>query len=287
MNRTDHFYSMDKRVMKTEYNSNSTNYPPLNYTYYYIQKDKKSKIKITNQKYASFLHKLLDEDHPKKKISGQMSKASNNFSSRNKNFFSKTKSVHSLSKANYANYDLSNSSYKKRTTKPKLSQNNELDCLSQEKHLKKLYGYDQSFFKIKRLVKSNKKINLKKYQDNIVKISGKHLSKENMMRFINELKEIRTTAEVVKPLPPVNFPALIIHTLKENEEDKKTNNNKRYSEMDDYEKELYKIKETDKKNKILYKRDINMKKIFKIYDLMPQYLVDAIKKNKSKIYTKI
>ena len=216
-----------------------------------------------------------------------MSKASNNFSSRNKNFFSKTKSVHSLSKANYANYDLSNSSYKKRTTKPKLSQNNELDCLSQEKHLKKLYGYDQSFFKIKRLVKSNKKINLKKYQDNIVKISGKHLSKENMMRFINELKDIRTTAEVVKPLPPVNFPALIIHTLKENEEDKKTNNNKRYSEMDDYEKELYKIKETDKKNKILYKRDVNMKKIFKIYDLMPQYLVDAIKKNKSKIYTKI
>ena len=281
--RNNYSSSMNKIVMRTEYNNNSNPYQNNSY-YYYFQKDKKSKIKITNQKYASFLHKLLDEDLPKKKFFTKISKASNNLTSRNKNFLLKTKSVNSLSKTNV---EFNSSLYKKTTTKPKIINNNDLDCISQEKHLKKLYGYDESFFKVKKLIKSNKKINLKKYQDNIVKISGRHLSKENMMRFINELKGIRTSAEIVKPLPPINFPALIIHTLKESETTKKENTNKKYSEMDDYEKELYKIKETNKKSKILYKRDLNMKGLFKIYDLMPQYLVDAVKKNKNKIYTKI
>ena len=53
------------------------------------------------------------------------------------------------------------------------------------------------------------------YQNNILKVSKKNLSRDNLIRLYTELQNIKTEANIIKPLPPVNFPALLIYSFKE------------------------------------------------------------------------
>ena len=64
---------------------------------------------------------------------------------------------------------------------------------------------------------------------------------------------------MIKPLPPINYTALIIHSFKEIDSKEKHRQmisfeNKRLKEMDDYEKELYFIKKSNgfKRAKVIY-----------------------------------
>ena len=87
------------------------------------------------------------------------------------------------------------------------------------------------------------------YQNNILKVSKKNLSRDNLIRLYTELQNIKTEANIIKPFPPVNFPALLIYSFKEVEgkENHRTilsyekKEIKRYGE---YEKELYQIKKS-------------------------------------------
>ena len=90
---------------------------------------------------------------------------------------------------------------------------------------------------------------------------------------------------MIKPLPPINFPALVIHSFKEvddREKHKKSISfeNKKIKEMDEYEKELYDIK---KSNVFKKSRYVNNKRLYKIFEILPEHVVEAVFKNKNKI----
>ena len=90
---------------------------------------------------------------------------------------------------------------------------------------------------------------------------------------------------MVKPLPPINFRNLILHSFKE-VEDNENNvqkiplSQKKYEEMDDYEKELYKIK---KSNSYKWVKPVKIRQIYKIYEILPEHVVDLLYKDKNKI----
>ena len=152
--------------------------------------------------------------------------------------------------------------------------------------LNALYGYDKNFLESKKYLLKSKDIRvLEKYQNDILKISQRNLSKDHMIKLFTELQSIKKTADLVKPLPPINYPALILHSFKEAEDRKKrisklTFEDKKYTDLDDYEKELYKIKKSN-----LFKREkvIRNKRIYKIYEILPEHVIDTVYKNKNKI----
>ena len=292
-------HSIKKYILRNE---NTNTYSPKFTCYYIINKEKKTRIRITNQKYASFLHRLLDEDvQPLKNSQNIVLKTSQNYSrNRQSNIsISRTKNSTDISTPHKKESKIKNLkvkiSPKKSASKQKIKviissnknikhpENNKFDYIKQEKHLQKLYGNDKTFSKIKNLIKRRKSLDLKKYQDNIIKISGNHLSKNSMKRFISELNGIRKSAEMIKPLPPINFPLLIIHSLKENEnKEKKQIENKRYAEMGEYQKEINKIKRSSIKDKVLFRRNEN-NELFKSYNCVPEYIINALTKSKNKV----
>ena len=283
-------------------NDNIQNYNPQYTCYYFIDKEKKKRIRIINQKYATFLHRLLDENIPSLKNNQYKTiKSSKNYSRNKQNniFISRTKnstdfSIYSKNESQITNLKLKispkKSPSKQKNIIPPISsestkkpEGKKFDYISKNKYLQKLYEFDKIFSKIKSLIKRRKNLDLKNYQENIVKISGDHLSRKNMMKFISELNKIRKNAEMVQPLPPINFPALIINSLKENEnKEKKEIQNKIYTEFYGCEKGKHKIKQTTKKNKIIFRRNEN-NGFFKSYNCLPGYLVNSITKSKIKL----
>ena len=243
-------------------NDNIQNYNPQYTCYYFIDKEKKKRIRIINQKYATFLHRLLDENIPSlKNYQYNTIKSSKNYSRNKQNNISISRTKNSTDFSTYSKNEsqITNLKLKISPKKSPSKQKNiippvpskstkkpggkKFDYISKDKYLQKLYEYDKNFSKIKNLIKRRKNLDLKKYQENIVRISGDHLSRKNMMKFISELNEIRKNAEMIKPLPPINFPALIINSLKENEnKEKKELQNKIYTEFFGYEKGKHKIK---------------------------------------------
>ena len=288
-------HSNRKNILNNEY---TQNYTPRYTCYYIVNKEKKTRLKITNQKYATYLHRLLDDDFPSLRKSQRLIlKNSRKFSRNRKNNNSISKTVNSTNfstpskketkiknlkikispKKSYSKQKIKILSTSNKNTK--YTENKKFDFNRHEKILQKFYEYDKTFSKIKNLIKRKKSLDLKKYQDNFVKLSQNHLSKNNMMRFISELNEIRKSAEMIKPLPPINLPALIINSLKENEnKEKKDVENKRYAEAEKYEKEMYKIRQSNKKRSVLFRRNEN-KGLFKSYNCFPEYIVNTPKKN--------
>jgi hypothetical protein len=149
-----------------------------------------------------------------------------------------------------------------------------------------LYGYDKDFIRSKRnLLKSKDIINLEHYQNDILKVSLRNLSKDHMIKLFTELQSIKRAADMVKPLPPINYPALILHSFKELE-NKRRNifkisfEDKKLEDMDDYEKEIYQIKKSN-----LFKREkvVRNKRIYKIYEILPEHVIDTVYRKRNKV----
>ena len=152
--------------------------------------------------------------------------------------------------------------------------------------LNALYGYDNSFIKYKKyLLKEKDFIGLDNYHNDILKVSQRNLSKDHMIKLFTELQSIKKNADLVKPLPPINYPALILHSFKE-VEDRKNHiskvplENKKFKDMDEYEKELYKIKKSNGFKRVKIERN---KRLYKIYEILPEHVVNVLYKNKNKI----
>ena len=148
--------------------------------------------------------------------------------------------------------------------------------------LAKLYGYNEQFENETKQVKRNKKnTNIENYQNKILKLSSHmNLSRDNMATLYSNLNTIKRTSENVKPLPPINYPALITHSCLQSERKGKTKKSfglfsqKKFNEMDDYEKELYGINlSKHKKNTFSNDKD---KRIMKLHEILPEYLIQAL-----------
>ena len=148
--------------------------------------------------------------------------------------------------------------------------------------LDKMYGYNKQFLNKTRKIKRNKKnTNIEKYQNKILKLSCANLSRDNIAILYSNLNKIKRETEDVKPLPPINYPALITHSCLQSERKEKykkslgiSNYQKKLNEMDDYEKELYCIKlSKHKKNDFNNEKD---KRIIKLHEILPEYLIQAL-----------
>ena len=151
--------------------------------------------------------------------------------------------------------------------------------------LNALYGYDKNFVQSKKnLLKKKDLVGLENYQNDILKVSQRNLSKDNMYKLFTELESIKKNAEMVKPLPPINYPALIIHSFKE-VEDKRRNKSKipledkKLKDMDEYEKELFHIKKGNSFKRVKIERN---KRLYKIYEILPEHVVNTLYRNKNK-----
>ena len=152
--------------------------------------------------------------------------------------------------------------------------------------LNALYGYDKIFVQSKRYLKKEKLLlDLENYQDDILKVSQRNLSKDHLIKLYTELKSIKSNAEMVKPLPPINYPALILHSCNEDKKDRRKNkskmnfDNKKFKELDDYEKELYEIK---KSNEFKRAKIVRNKRLYKIYEILPEHVIDVLYKKRNK-----
>ena len=90
---------------------------------------------------------------------------------------------------------------------------------------------------------------------------------------------------MIKPLPPINFPALVVHSFKEVDDKVRhratlSYENKKLKDMDEYEKELYQIQ---KSNYFKRAKIVRNKKLYKILEVLPEHVVDVVFKNKNKI----
>ena len=160
----------------------------------------------------------------------------------------------------------------------KLKQNRELF----RSNLNKLYGYNNKFLFYNSKLKKGKFDNLQKYQEDILRVSSINLSKDNMLKLFTDLKSIRINSEQAKPLPPINFKALIHHSIDENKEKKQFGikiHSKKFSQMDEYEKEMYMIKTNSRHEKL---NNSSNKLLYKMYEILPEHVVESVYGKKRK-----
>lgn len=152
--------------------------------------------------------------------------------------------------------------------------------------LNKLYGIDKVFNQKKMSLKKYKKqnsVSLEKYQDKIMEINQYNLCDDNMNGLYKRLKHLRINTEDAKPLPPVNFSALIHYSFeKEREKKKKIYSKpwlgtKKTEPTNDYERELEKVTKLKHSIKINRREDMAM---YKILDILPVHVKEALIKNK-------
>lgn len=150
-------------------------------------------------------------------------------------------------------------------------------------NLDKIYGINKKFLFYNAKLKKDKSNDLEKYQDNILRASSINLSKENMLKLSSNLKSIKINCEQIKPLPPINFRTLINHSLDEKIRKKTFGlkaNQKKFKDMDDYEKEVFMIKTNMRHEKL---NSSNNKLIYKMYEILPEHVVDTLYAKKNKI----
>ena len=149
-------------------------------------------------------------------------------------------------------------------------------------NLNRLYGYNNRFLFYNAKLKKEKWNNLEKYQEDILRVSSINLSKDNMLKLFSDLKTIRINSEQAKPLPPINFKALVHHSLDENNTKKKFGiraQNKKFSQMDEYEKEMFMIKTNSRHEKL---NNSSNKLLYKMYEILPEHVVDSVYGKKRK-----
>ena len=266
------------------------------------EEDEETKKQRKREEYTNFLIKLLTEtDTPKRKIMKKAFKL--NPISLSKTSLDRSTSVKSLATQE------SNSIIKKKYFTPKEpkkkkllkgSENKEKKVnkkniilneikLKQSKrkqffhkNLDKLYGYNKKFLFYNAKLKKQKWNNLEKYQDDILRVSAINTSKDYMMKLSSDLKTIRINSEQTKPLPPINFRALVHHSLDQNKRKKIYGikaNNRNINQMDEYEKEMYDIKTSFRHRRL----NLNTNKfIYKMYEILPEHVVDTLYIKKGK-----
>ena len=198
--------------------------------------------------------------------------------------------LNDINKTNYKTFKINCYNYKNNNyinnSSSKQDKNNKSTKIKNKNILNKLYGYNKKYiFSKSNILKKKHLIKLDNYQNNILKISQKKLSRENLIRLYTELKTIKADAEMIKPLPPINYPALVIHSFKEVEDKEKhkltkSYENKKLKEMDDYEKELFNIKKSNGYKKVAFTKN---KRIYKIFEILPEHVINVVFRNKNKI----
>ena len=266
------------------------------------EEDEETKKQRKREEYTNFLIKLLTEtDTPKRKIMKKGFKL--NPISLSKTSLDRSTSVKSLATQE------SNSNIKKKYFTPKEpkkkkllkgSENKEKKVnkkniilneikLKQSKrkqffhkNLDKLYGYNKKFLFYNAKLKKQRWNNLEKYQDDILRVSAINTSKDYMMKLSSDLKTIRINSEQTKPLPPINFRALVHHSLDQNKRKKIYGikaNDRNINQMDEYEKEMYDIKTSFRHRRL----NLNTNKfIYKMYEILPEHVVDTLYIKKGK-----
>ena len=301
-------YKSNLPKKKINYNPFNTNYiPNIKKVSTSTDKNQSQKINQINKKYSIQINTLknmisyTDRDNPKQNNEKMPMKIIKTFNSTEYNNDNKMKKK-------YKSFDLSsniNSNEKLIQTikkimeenKKNLSKSKQLKSLKNKKmirsvnnlnkmRLNALYGYDKNFLDSKKsLLKKKELIGLGNYQNDLLKVAQRNLCKDHMFKLFTELQSIKKNADMVKPLPPINYPALIIHSFKE-VDDKKTHKtkialeNKKYKDMDDYEKELYNIRKSNAFKRVKIERN---KRMYKIYEILPEHVVETLYKNKNKI----
>ena len=243
--------------------------------------------------FENFLYFLSLDSPNKEKTSNLKTKTSFQSTSKTKNKFEiKITNPNTLTSISE---EKNNKSKKFSLTMPKIKNENKNKNSKKEKpnnifksvqfrttNLNKLYGYNKKFNTFKENLKKSKDSELEKYQDDILRLSSLNLCRDNLLKLYTDLRNLRLNSEEVKPLPPINFKSLIRHSL---EKRKKIKNigylprSKKYKDMDEYEKEMYKIKVNSKHEKFRS----NNKFLYKMYEILPEYLVDQIYVKKKKL----
>ena len=147
------------------------------------------------------------------------------------------------------------------------------------KRFNKLYGLNEHFLKTLKAVKHEKnEFDLPDYQ-NLLLNASTNLSRENILRLYTKFKSLKSMTDTIHPLPPVNFDAIYRHSYRENEKKvrqslKNEINNKQ--ELDEFELEQANIN----KGKYLRLTKENPA-MFKIYQILPEHVIDALYKKKN------
>ena len=276
--------------------------------------------------YTELLIQMLENYHPKSifnnskiKNTSKISYTTHNNSSMNQFNGSRTATCPNTSQNKNAEFPNFNSSKKHTIENYKTSYHSkklrntksmEMSKLSMSQRAKnklsKVYKYENYFMKNKERVINSKDVDLEQYQENLLKLSGNTFCKDNMVRLYTELKNLRNNTETIKPLPPINFPALIRYTVEKNKINlinsshrrggkNKINNIKekmrsKYNtwssdnDVDEYEKELQLIKKSNKSGKYYKYVNPNYQKYeMQKYALLPEYLVESLMKRKKEI----
>ena len=304
---TNTIYKSNLPKMKINYNPFNTNYiHNIKKVSISADKSQNQNSNPRNKKYSLHINALknlisyTDRDNPKQnneKISLKNIKAFNSTQFNNKNNIKKKyksfdlinlnsnailiQNIKNIIEENAKNLKISKNLKNLKNKKLIRSVNN-----LNKMRLNALYGYDKKFIQSKKFLLKNKDLTgLENYQNDILKVAQRNLCKDHMFKLFTELQSIKKNAEMVKPLPPINYPALIIHSFKEVDDRKmhKTKislENKKYKDMDDYEKELYNIRKSNSFKRVKIERN---KRMYKIYEILPEHVVDTLYKNKNKI----
>ena len=176
---------------------------------------------------------------------------------------------------NYITIKINNYNYKNNYNSANKNDKEKKNKMSKDKNvtiLSKLYGYNKKYvFSKSNILQKKHLFELDKYQKKILKISKRKLSREHLIKLYTDLQTIKTEAEMIKPLPPINYPALIVHSFKEVDCKEKhipmiSFDNKRLDEMDDYEKELFSIKKSYGFKRAKF---VKNKRLNKILEILP------------------
>ena len=124
-------------------------------------------------------------------------------------------------------------------------------------------------------MKTEHNLSLSEYQSRLLNISS-NLSRDNLLKLYTELKTIKNSIEVVKPLPPVNFKKIIEHSKKEFRRKNRIVLKGR-EEKDAFEIEMENCKKNSKRK--LKKED---PALIKAFSILPEYLVNVLVKKKRK-----
>lgn len=151
--------------------------------------------------------------------------------------------------------------------------------------LDKLYGIDPLFNKRMKIAKRNKKVTLEEYQAKTFKIlSNNDIGKTELNDLAYNLKNLRLQSDSVSPLPPINLNIIYDHVYRSNSDRNKKINKMTIKQLikksnepkDEFEKEEKLIKQ------MMSYKPIQRGKRNKAFDILPEYLKDALSKRFNK-----
>ena len=175
--------------------------------------------------------------------------------------------------------------YERNKLKPLQNKKNTIRLSMKEKRKKifnKIYGLDDDYYNSLINLKKNKNLSLIEHQNKIIQLSS-NLGKQNLQKLNKELRNIRIDSSLVCPLPPLNYRALVEHSHNENKKNKLKNRislskSLRIGQIKDkYEMEL------EKEKFKYYKPKMENANIQRMYEILPEHIVEVFVKKKHSI----